>query len=278
MTSTDMRDNQAKAIVVEDTKTWQDIFKTPLEEDLSLTVTVASSLEEAEFHINQEFYHLAVLDLALDPENDANRDGMKILQHLNDLDDGTVRILISGIGTMEIGYEAGLYGALSVLEKGKFKLEEYVPLIIMGLDRANQNISAKSVGVDFLAGPEPIVIWTGNVIGALNTHGYQPLDRFAKSLLNGMNPFLRYKQEPGAILDAPNGVVTINLWSKMLRSAILVKFGKRSAIEPESAGQNLIRTHESGDLFGVVQTTDLAFDDFDLRAIQQNYFPQVGEI
>lgn len=268
------KDINDRAIIVEDTQTWQDIFRGPLE-DNGLVVTVADNLQDATALVDRHFYHVAVLDLALDPDDDGNRDGMKILRRLFELWEGTGSILISGIGTMEIGWEAGFYQALSVIEKGRFNLDSYAQIVQMGLEQAKKNLSKQSFGVDYLAAAQPATLLVDKISRTLDPVGkYFTLNDLVKDLLRGLNPFFRYRGELDAQINENSKEVTIRLWTRALGQPLLVKLGGDEAIQDEvdamvnnpdklrAAGYDeIIKVSRSKNIAGIVYS--LLEDDFE---------------
>lgn len=288
MKSTDMVKEIWRAIVVEDTEDWQDRFKGYLEE-AGFEVIIAPSLGKADFLINRYFFHLAVVDLALDPKDDTNRDGLKVLKKIQDLNEGTCSMLISGVGTMEIGWEAGFHGAITVIEKRHFEMQvdKYIAQAKLGLAQAKDKLSKYHVGIDFLAGPEPIVVWVDGVMRTFSPkRGYATLDQFSSRLLKGLYPLLRLKSQLTANIDKDSRTGSVCLWSKNLGSPIFVKFGNTEIIQSEvesmvenekklkeSGYEELLRSYQLENLAGVVYLlSGPDFEQFEPRHVHQTYF------
>lgn len=93
--------NQGRVLIVEDLPNWQELLKrTLVSEDLQ--VDVAASFPEAIHKLEQNFYHLAVLDVRLVDQDPSNSEGMTILDRLQEkrLGDAMAKIMLSAYGTL----------------------------------------------------------------------------------------------------------------------------------------------------------------------------------
>ena len=71
------------ALIVEDLDFWQEALREILA-DTGYGVCTASSYSEALEALEQNEFHLAVIDPVLDDSNRRNRDGLRVLQHILD--------------------------------------------------------------------------------------------------------------------------------------------------------------------------------------------------
>ncbi len=88
-------DKKPRILVVEDVDTFRESHIDNLERE-NYTVAGAGSLAEARETLEKRSYHAALVDIMLGGEKDlANRDGVKVLEVLRDLDEGTQPIVVS---------------------------------------------------------------------------------------------------------------------------------------------------------------------------------------
>lgn len=266
-----------KGLVVDDDETWQHSFSRYLEE-AGLIVSRTSSLSETESLLDQEFFHVALVDLSL--VGSENRDGLKILTKIyQELREGTEAILLTAYGGLEVGAEANSYGAFKVFEKGKqggLNYREVVDTIKAATEKAKKTVSGKHLGLNLFGGhgfgedPHLIVSKMIHTLGK----GYQVVDKLITEMLTGLAPFLVGKGEAWLAFDHSQRTAFMELWSKMLGTRIgLLLSGdpQRLAVEEskleESLSQyrrgpfeSILRKVEVGGIGGVVmrgKPTDL---------------------
>jgi DNA-binding NarL/FixJ family response regulator len=117
------------ALVVEDDRSWQQIFSEMLT-DAGLTVDTAASLEAALPLIRERAHRLALVDLSLGGSDHHNQDGLRVLQALRQHDPACVTLLVSGFATVEIAVSAlKEHGAFTCLRKETFNRAEFATLI-----------------------------------------------------------------------------------------------------------------------------------------------------
>ena len=117
------------ALVVEDDRSWQQIFGEMLA-DAGMTVDMAADLESALSLIRERAHRLAVIDLALGGSDHRNQDGLRVLDALRQRDPACVTLLISGFATVEIAVSALRdLGAFTCLRKETFNRAEFAGVI-----------------------------------------------------------------------------------------------------------------------------------------------------
>lgn len=85
-----------RILLVEDVNSVQKAYKSSLELE-GYSVTIASDLGEALDILNERTFHVALVDIMLDGEkNESNRDGVKIISKINELNEGTLIIPVTG--------------------------------------------------------------------------------------------------------------------------------------------------------------------------------------
>jgi CheY-like chemotaxis protein len=93
---------QARILVMDDKESWRDELTETLQRN-GFLVNTAETVEQALQLLRESFYHLLVLDLRMDETDQANEDGIKLLDELEKLalNDSTKVIMLSAHGTKE---------------------------------------------------------------------------------------------------------------------------------------------------------------------------------
>lgn len=124
-----MSDLQLRALVVEDSPAWQEILGELLT-DIDLAVDIAGNLAAAVAHLRAAPHRLAVVDLSLGADDEANRDGLAVLAAVRRLDPGCTPLLLTGFATVELAVSALTdYGAYTCLRKETFRRAEFRQLV-----------------------------------------------------------------------------------------------------------------------------------------------------
>lgn len=120
---------EARALVVEDDRSWQQILSEILA-DAGLTVDIAACLDAAMPLIRERAHRLALVDLSLGGSDHHNQDGLRVLQALRQHDPACVTLLISGFATVEIAVSSLTeHGAFTCLRKETFNRAEFAALV-----------------------------------------------------------------------------------------------------------------------------------------------------
>jgi RNA polymerase sigma factor (sigma-70 family) len=139
-----------RTIVIEDDASWQQILCEILI-DMSLTVDVASNLEDALKILKSEPHRLAIVDLSLEGGDHHNYDGLRILEAIRRLDPVCQTILLTGFATVELAVSVLTeYGAFTFLRKENFHRSHFRDLVSRAL--------ASSLTVDNSAGKPSVPI------------------------------------------------------------------------------------------------------------------------
>lgn len=118
-----------RALVVEDSPAWQEIL-TELLTDMGLAVDVAADLDAAVAHLRVAPHRVAVVDLSLRPDDEGDRDGLRVLEAVRRQDPNCVALLLTGYATVEIAVSVLTgYGAYTCLRKEAFRRAEFRQVI-----------------------------------------------------------------------------------------------------------------------------------------------------
>jgi DNA-binding NarL/FixJ family response regulator len=131
-----MNSSLARALVVEDDSSWQQILAEILS-DCNLEVEVAGTLSEALACLKKQAHRLAVVDLSLDEKDHNNLDGLQVLAAARRLDPNCQTIMLTGFATVELAVAALTeYGALTFLRKENFQRAQFRDIVARALSTA----------------------------------------------------------------------------------------------------------------------------------------------
>lgn len=118
-----------RALVVEDSPAWQEILAELLT-DMGLAVDVAADLDAAVAHLRAAPHRVAVVDLSLRPDDEGDRDGLRVLEAVRRQDPNCAALLLTGYATVEIAVSVLTgYGAYTCLRKEAFRRAEFRQVI-----------------------------------------------------------------------------------------------------------------------------------------------------
>ena len=121
--------SSARALIVEDDRSWQQVLSEILT-DTGLTVDVVDSLEGAIAGLRASPHRLAVVDLSMSSNDYHNQDGLRVLDAVQRLDPGCVTVLLTGFATVELAVSTLTeYGAFTCLRKETFNRARFRELI-----------------------------------------------------------------------------------------------------------------------------------------------------
>lgn len=272
-----------RVLIVEDDPSWQENFKETVE-SLDYVAQLAGSFRVADSRLNRQHFHLVLVDLRLQ-EGAEELQGMKLVQKVAELDEGTSTIIVSGYADATIATEAlKRFDAFYVIEKDRVDPRQFVELVQAAVSQADEKYRARfASAMDFLSAGQDVHSWAAEVLSALigenRTLGLNDLNQLRdllNVLLDGLFPLLHHRLEKRVLIDRDAGVVRGHYWSKALGDAIALELGSRELVEREIADAGELtelavrggiarreREHAVGDLGGIVyRLGDARFEDF----------------
>jgi DNA-binding NarL/FixJ family response regulator len=148
-----MNPDPLRALIVEDAAAWREIL-TEILTDMGLAVDAAADLDAAVAALRDRPHRVAIVDLALADDAGQNRDGLKVLTAVTQLDPGCVPILLTGFATVELAVSALTeYGAFTCLRKDAFRRAEFRDVVRRALALAPAGVTV-GAGAPIPA-PEP---------------------------------------------------------------------------------------------------------------------------
>jgi DNA-binding NarL/FixJ family response regulator len=124
-----MNSTGARALIVEDDRSWQQIVNEILT-DTGLKVEIVDNLGAAVARLRAVPHRLAVVDLSLGSNGVDNQDGLRVLDAVRRHDPGCATILLTGYATVELAVSALTeHSAFTCLRKEAFKRSEFREVI-----------------------------------------------------------------------------------------------------------------------------------------------------
>jgi len=273
-----------RVLIVEDDASWQENFKETVE-SIGFASRISGSFEDANAVLDRQHFHLVLVDLRLNEELQELA-GMKLVEKVAELDEGTSTIIVSGYADATLATAAlKQYGAFYVVEKEKIDVDQFIRLVQDAVSQAAEQYRSKfSSAIDFLRGSQDTHSWAARVLQAIwgedRTLGLRDLDEMRdllNELLEGLFPLLRHKAEKSGVTDDIAGMVSARCWSKALGEPILIRCGRRelvnqgvgdvasaAGLRAQSGLARRVKAQFAGDLGGVVDVlAHTSFHDFE---------------
>ena len=239
-----MAEEIKRVLVVEDDKGWQNIARQILTAQ-GYQVGIAGTVQEAKDEIDSKFYHVAVVDLRLDEQKPDTRDGMDVLKHIWELDEGTRAIVWSGFtGEMPLVKLFLEYKIVNVADKNPefvkefnkgdatAKLTEAVNSAFHEAERDAQLVGSRA-------------IWEGSPFGFMNGvlardiqlaiggGTMSELRGFLGELRSFYAPWLQAKDVKPVPINVDGKCIGFQApcWSRAIGEALVVRFGRSDLFE-----------------------------------------------
>jgi CheY-like chemotaxis protein len=228
--------SEYRVLVVEDDLDFSRHFARALREQ-GYAVDVANELNAALDLLNAKTYHAALVDIMLAGEhNRTNRDGLRVLRRLDELNEGTRAIVLSGQNEPQLSADTlQEYKAVQYLDKGNIRKQgiklitdkmaevlEGVRLLRYG-KRSGKSKDEEIGALTFMSGgSNHEAVWIDQCLRSLKpAGGYVGLRQFFEAFCEPLAPLF-----PAATADRP---MTVNsdqrfavgeFWTKALGQAI----------------------------------------------------------
>jgi CheY-like chemotaxis protein len=243
-----MTDN-INVLVVDDSPSWCAIYREALG-DAAYSVRVASNLAQAFDCLNQQFFHVAVVDIRLDNDDRDNVQGIEVLQRIWELNEGTTAIVSSGHATADMLPAFMSYGVFDFVAKREsspddlarqYKSAGFIKGTIDkagslddSLRRIEQAVlEAQRVSTSHKWLVSPFRVFKGlaarSVQTSLRGSGLVELRPFLGSLTRPLYPWLHGADGAMAVTDDAGDILAIEgyLWSRGLGRPVVVRLGRR---------------------------------------------------
>ena len=246
-------------LVVDDRADHREMFQEILDSGgyPSEQITTAANLEEALHQLDRKFFHVAIVDNRLVEKDSKNEDGLKVLDKMHKLDEGTQAIFCSAFATLDTAGKVlekykGFTTTVLSKEEAARNPDHVLDLFHTAEKRAREVYRLKYGGEEeailgritpLLASPDDLRVWTFNATNQLGLRGGQIMFmRFVRSYFRLLMPLLKSKVQSVAKIDGKLGTITAQFWSKYLGQPILMHFGipEKIKAEVESFKENAV--------------------------------------
>lgn len=201
-------------------------------------VRTAANREEALEEVSARHFHVALVDIMLVEDDNADRGGLEVIRAIKNLEEGTRCIAISAHRTADAPVDAINVGVDGYIRKVKYNTGEEDPI-----EKVNywaERSELKAFGhfdniFSYLSHPNDRAIWETRIIQALRTTGGE----FHKGVVEATEPFLPVlpvrASSSVSIAANPNENISMSLWSRAIGEPIKLVLSSNAAERPQSA-------------------------------------------
>jgi ActR/RegA family two-component response regulator len=265
-------------LIVEDTPHYQDIYARAVERQKGLPV-IAHTLERAVMAVKQRAFPVAIVDIRLADRDEKNEDGLKVLQFIRKMADGTNAIVITGYGSMKIGWEAHLNSAFATFSKADVALSAIEEAISKAAQKYKRPFPSEKTRYSEALKErlDRSWAWEDRVLRTCAPKGgADGLYRFLGDFLPDLSPLLQYEPKQGCRIVEDRKLAIGIFWSRQIGQPILLAFG-RTKPESDQLDAELVRSFpgifklgpsvketSSNGMYGVARVLqDQGFDSFE---------------
>lgn len=256
---------QKRVLIIEDNHKLLDDYS-DIVTSAGYQVTATHNLKSAIEQIDKVTFHVAIVDIGLDEHDEHNEEGLAVIDHLYELDEGTEVIILSGQSKVAVAIEAyEKYGIAQYLQKGKNKPSD----ITSSVETAFRKCTLKEHGkyaslTQFLANAGNATKWEHQCLSVLHpTGGILGLNKFLLELCGSFTPLLPMKNTNEPMTIHENRVYG-RFWSKAIGSAVLLEGWSREK-GPDIPSQQMLTEKsleptvriQTSDVFGIAVVEDL---------------------
>lgn len=281
--------DKPRVLVVEDDTSWQHLYKEKLEHS-EFGITIAGDLQTALTAINQRMYHVAVVDIRLDDADGDNVDGLRVLEKIWELDEGTEAIVVTGyaIDMFAQFRKLRMFGIeekpwltpedllqqsrSAAFVKNYYSKEEGIGAIVTKVNQAAQTVLRSSNKRRWADSPFNLVrgFAAAQIQRDLRVGQMAELRPFLGALCRPLHPWLKSLTDALPVVDG-DGIdgFEFSVWSRSLGEPVLVRFGRKANrerfIAPSSLGY--AQGVQIGELINTISTMHFVGSAFIARGM-----------
>ena len=222
-----------RALLVEDVESWVKILSRAVRRAGISEIVTCENLQAAREALRKARFDVAILDIGLDEADDLNKDGVKVLEAIREVDTASTRCVLvtgwQGGDRLALASDAqDKFGVDFAFMKEKYDAHALIEKLTDLLQQAAASRLDKTPMENLGANMEPFPFET-QLINALAPHGgVQTIYTLVSRLLSGAIPLVA--QHPGQPIDFWPGDVSVGLyWSRALSTAVAVGLGPAPA-------------------------------------------------
>ena len=272
-----------RALIVEDIGTWVYTFDRAARRAGASEVVACESLRAAKEALRTARFDVAILDIGLDPDDDQNSDGIRVLEAIRQTDgDSTRCILVTGWQGGDLldlqSYAQQKFGVDWAFMKSKYDARSVIGKLTELLEGAAARRLSQATPMANLGADVKPFLFEGELLDALSpSGGVQTLYSLASRLLGSVIPLLADK--PAQPMEkGPDGVCVGVYWSRTLSAAVAVglapedSWPEDAAVVPAALSQ-LLPAGITPDLLEAVRVRDVGGRLWELPGLDRNSFP-----
>jgi ActR/RegA family two-component response regulator len=222
-----------RALVVEDVESWVGILGRAARRAGVSEVVTCEDLTEARDALRSARFDVAILDIGLDPADDLNTDGIKVLEAIREIDgDGTRCVLVTGWQAgdrLAVQSEAQeKHGVDWAFMKEKYDAQALIDKLTELLEKAAASRLGDTPMENLGAGMEPF-LFEDQLLRALSPNGaVQTVYTLVSRLLGAAIPIIA-KRPDHPMQTWPDGMTVGLYWSRALTTAVAVGLAPAAA-------------------------------------------------
>jgi CheY-like chemotaxis protein len=222
-----------RALVVEDVESWVGILSRAARRAGVSEVVSCQDLPTAKDALRKARFDVAILDIGLDPNDDLNIDGTKVLEEIRNVDSGSTRcVLVTGWqGGDRMALQSEMqekHGVDWAFMKENYDLHALIDKLSELLEKAAVSRLEKTP-MEYLGADMEPFLFQHRLLEALSPHGgVQTVYTLVSRLLAAAIPIAA--QHPGHPMETGEDRMTAGLyWSRALATAVAVGLAPGSA-------------------------------------------------
>lgn len=222
-----------RALLVEDVESWVSILGRAVRRAGISEIVTCENLQAAREALRKARFDVAILDIGLDEADDLNKDGVKVLEAIREVDTASTRCVLvtgwQGGDRLALASDAqDKFGVDYAFMKEKYDAHALIEKLTELLQQAAASRLDKTPMENLGASMEPFPFET-QLLHALDPHGgVQTIYTLVSRLLSGAIPLVA--QHPGQPIGIWPGDVSVGLyWSRALSTAVAVGLGPAPA-------------------------------------------------
>jgi CheY-like chemotaxis protein len=231
-----------RALVVEDVESWVYTLSRAARRAGASEVVVCESLEAVREALRVARFDIAILDVGLDPDDDVNADGIKVLEMIRDIDgDETRCILVTGWqGGDRMDLQAAAqrkHGIEWAYMKEKYEAHTVIAKLTQLLEQAAERRLSRTTPMTSLGASMEAYRFESQLLSALKpTGGVGTLYSAASRLVSSAIPLLARDRSHPVEVDGDGMCVGV-YWSRALATAVAVVLAPAETVQDDDLSE-----------------------------------------
>jgi ActR/RegA family two-component response regulator len=248
-----------RVLISEDNDTWQLIFQRILG-NLNYEYRLANNLDETKSQLNQCYFNLVLIDICLDPNDEGNTDGLKTMQMINEIAEGTQAIVLTAYGTVPITTTAFRdFSIFNFLEKQLFEEDYFTNTIKEAIKKSKITQTQLSLSYDALRYFRLINLDRASNLFNINKDRLQYVFKY---LIRETSPIFSQYKDAQLISSKDESHIIFEYWSKAYACYCRLIVGDKNKIKVPQQSEIIVSLEEENLLCYVESIKEKSFDQF----------------